>query len=69
MKNKARQGAASSKYKNVQKIIHKDGHVRWEAKLPNTAKVFDTERDAALCIDKNLISRHKEPVNILKRKI
>ena len=68
MKDRARQGADSSNYKNVQKVIHKDGTVRWEAKLPRTAKIFDTEREAALCIDKNLISRDKEPVNILKRK-
>ena len=64
----ARQGKESSKYKNVHKIIQKDGGVRWAAKLPRTEKYFDTEREAAICIDMSRIRKGKEPCNILKRK-
>ena len=65
----ARQGKESSKYKNVHKIIQKDGSIRWSAKLSRTEKYFDTEREAAICIDMSRINKGKEPYNILKRKV
>ena len=40
------------------------GNYFWSGK----SKVFETEREAALYVDKNLIEKGKKPVNILKPK-
>ena len=40
----------------------------WLAKVGNYHKRFNTERDAALAVDKNLLSKGKKPVNILIKK-
>jgi hypothetical protein len=57
----------SKTYKYVQK--YKEGaKIKWLGKVFNTGKTFDEERKAALYVDKVLLSKGKEPVNILVRK-
>lgn len=58
----------SSKYKYVGKFICEKGVIKWRTILSSTGFSFDTEREAAICVDKILIARRKEPVNILVRK-
>jgi uncharacterized protein YlxP (DUF503 family) len=56
-----------SKYKYVVKIQKTDGTYVYQMSVLGVCMVFDTEREAALKVDKMLISKGKEPVNILKR--
>lgn len=57
-----------SKYKYVQNL-KKDGKDVWCVNMPGVSKAkFDTERQAAIVVDKLLIGKGKEPVNILVRK-
>jgi hypothetical protein len=59
----------ASQYKYVLKYIDPNGDVHWAFKFSNTTAVeVESEREAALRVDKALIGRGKEPVNILKRK-
>jgi hypothetical protein len=55
-------------YKYVQHVQF-GTNMLWRAELPQYkyVKVFDTERAAALAVDKKLIELKKEPINILKR--
>ena len=57
----------SKKYKYVQKYKLGD-EIRWLGKVLRTGKTFENERDAALYVDKVLLNKGKEPVNILIRK-
>lgn len=63
----------SDKYKYVV-LYSVNGVERWKAYVPGYKerprwqKFFDTEREAAIGVDKHLIRFGKEPVNILKRK-
>lgn len=43
--------------------------LRWKASVPRIKAFcyFDTEREAAIYVDKKLILAGKEPINILKR--
>ena len=50
-----------SKYKMGAKIL-------WLGKVLRTGKTFDTEREAALYVDKVLLNKGKKPVNILVAK-
>ena len=57
-----------SKYKYV-KYIECNSHSYWALNYPRvTKKSYPTERDAAIAIDKILISKGKKPVNILVHK-
>ena len=58
----------SKLYKYVQEVQFGKNKL-WRAELPkyNYVKVCDTERAAALAVDKKLIELKKEPINILKR--
>lgn len=58
----------SEKYKYVTLYEAKDKSPRWRAQIFGSGKIFDTEREAAICIDKKLIDKGKEPVNILIKK-
>jgi hypothetical protein len=59
---------SSSQYKYIKKCEWND-KVYWQLNYPNVSmKGYDTEREAAIAIDKILISKGKEPVNILVRK-
>lgn len=49
------------KYKEV--IYYRAGLAKYK-----WAKYFNNEREAAIAVDKKLIEKGKEPVNILKRK-
>lgn len=40
----------------------------YKAQYKNTNKKCDTDREAAICVDKWLIKQGKEPINILKKK-
>ena len=66
-KNKSNQ----SKYKYVYKT-NKYGFKKWIFKIfrngVSTSKTFDNERDAALAVDKWLLNRGEEAVNILVKK-
>jgi hypothetical protein len=47
----------------------KDGKEHWHVQMNGIGRdKFPTERDAAIAVDKLLISKGKEPINILKRK-
>ena len=63
----------STKYKYVSLYkSRKTGETIWQGCIDNIGKVFKGltgEHDAALFIDKHLISLGKEPVNILKHKL
>ena len=56
-----------SKYKYVSQI-ETAGNVWWRGVIYGNGKSFKTEREAAIYIDKRLIEKGKEPVNILVRK-
>ena len=70
--------AKTSKYKNVShtspsgSVARIRGGKWWNAEVYRGGSVmkqrFNTEREAALCVDKYLISIGEEPVNILARK-
>jgi hypothetical protein len=58
----------STKYKHVLKTEVND-NVYWRVNITGVSKIgYKTEREAALVVDKYLISKGKEPVNILVRK-
>jgi hypothetical protein len=58
-----------SKYKYVSLEWDSNGKERWIINIQGNRKPFDTEREAAIAVDKKLISIGKEPVNILIRKL
>lgn len=65
----------TSNYKGVSFIAKKGGktYSKWQAQVyvsqgVQSKSYHDEERDAALAVDKKLISIGKDPVNILKRK-
>lgn len=65
----------TTEYKHVYKIIA-NGKIKYQisilrdrtGKLSYTRKNFDDIREAAIAVDKYLIGKGLEPVNILKRK-
>ncbi len=59
--------SGKSIYKYVLQIMKTDGTYAYQISVCGVCMVFDTEREAALKVDKVLISKGKEPVNILKR--
>lgn len=59
----------SENYKYVQLYESKDKKQRWRAAIYGNAIYFDTEREAAICIDKRLINNGKNPLNILIKKL
>ena len=58
---------AKSKYKYVSQI-ETAGVKWWRGAIYGSGKNFKTERKAAIYVDKRLIEKGKEPVNILVRK-
>jgi len=59
----------SKKYKSVNLYIQKDGKERWRVERCRNGAYYDTEREAAIEVDKKLIEKGKKPVNILIPKI
>jgi len=57
-----------SKYKYVVLEWDSNGNEKWIANIFGNRKPYNTEREAAISIDKQLINKGKEPVNILVRK-
>ena len=59
-----------SKYKHVQGLQNdKSDKVYWVIHKKGVGKNhFNTEREAAIAVDKMLIRKGEEPVNVLKRK-
>lgn len=58
----------SSSYKRVELRVAKDGTERWIARMLNqNSRTFDTEREAAIAVDKDHILNGKDPVNLLKK--
>lgn len=59
----------STKYKHVSKKSGTSGLITFVGYVLGSRKQdFKTEREAAIWVDKMLISKGKDPVNILKRK-
>ncbi len=57
-----------SKYKHVIKELKND-LIRWKINVKGySQKRYKTEREAAISVDKIMIKKGKEPVNILVRK-
>ena len=58
------------KYKNVYSYKMPDGSVKHQSYISKYRwyKYHETERQAAIAVDKYLLSKVKEPVNILVRK-
>ena len=68
MAQKCIKDTKSTKYKHVLKTEVND-KVYWRVIISGVSKIgYKTEREAALVVDKYLISKGKEPVNILVRK-
>jgi hypothetical protein len=67
-KGKAVKQINKSKYKGVSEYATTRENTVWLGQLGLKKKMFDTEREAALFVDKKLIEKGKEPVNILVRK-
>ena len=58
-----------SAYKYVRKRIDPNGDIHWFMCLDGTsAKEYDTEREAAIAVDKALLNQGRQPVNILVKK-
>lgn len=57
-----------SKYKYVVLEWDSKGNEKWIAGIFGNRKPYNTEREAAIAVDKRLIEKGKEPVNILVRK-
>lgn len=68
MAQKTIKDTKSKLYKYVLKTEVND-NVYWRVNITGVSKIgYKTEREAALVVDKYLISKGKEPVNILVRK-
>jgi hypothetical protein len=68
MPQKTIKSIKSTKYKYVERTEVND-KVYWRVTMRGVSKIgYDTEREAALVVDKYLLRKGKEPVNILKRK-
>jgi hypothetical protein len=60
------------KYKRVFPYVsvnNPHGPIIWIAKIFGSCEFYDNERDAAIYVDKALIKRGKEPINILKKRV
>lgn len=62
---------SGSRFKYVSRVSA-SGKLYWKAAIYSRGKVvnsklFATEREAAICVDKHFINQGKEPVNVLKR--
>jgi hypothetical protein len=68
-KGKAVKMLSKSKYKYVYIYRTDSGGLIYQAKVGLKQKMFYSEREAALFVDKALIEKEKEPINILIRKI
>ncbi len=59
-------------YKNVYICLYNGKQTRYMAQISlkgsKIQKLFDIEKEAAICVDKFLIKNGKEPVNILTKK-
>jgi hypothetical protein len=68
MAQKCIKDTKSKIYKHVSKTEVND-NIYWRVMMTGVSRIgYKTEREAALVVDKYLISKGKEPVNILKRK-
>lgn len=60
-----------TQYRGVKKVLGVNGEIKYQARGTVTGypykMLFDTERDAALHVDKMRIQSGKKPVNILKK--
>lgn len=63
-------------YKKVYRIVYSTGTVKWKAihqitlatRKISKAAYFDTEREAAISVDKFLLKHNKNAINILIKK-
>ena len=59
-----------SQYMHVRGLQYTDGTIKWYTAIYRVYTLsFDTEREAAIAVDKYFINKGKEPKNILKRKL
>jgi hypothetical protein len=68
MENSLKYIKKSDNYKNVYKLLYRGKYIKWRGITHNKRKYFDTEREAAIFVDKALIELGKNPINILVRK-
>ena len=66
--NNHRYQKKSNKYKYVYKVLDAKGNILWSVILYGKTTDFEDERQAAIFVDKELIKRKKDPVNIFVRK-
>ena len=59
--------SGKSIYKYVIQIMKVDGTYAYQMSVLGVCRIFETEKEAALFVDKVLILKGKKPVNILKR--
>jgi hypothetical protein len=57
----------SKKYKFVAEYIGERGKSIWKTD-PKSSTFYETEREAAVAVDKRLIYKGKEPINVLVKK-
>ena len=68
MAQKTIKSTPSTTYKNVEKTEVND-KVYYRVVIRGVSKIgYKTEKEAAIAVDKYLIRKGKEPVNVLKRK-
>ena len=58
-----------SKFKYVSKMLQGGKRIVYAAKVLKSFKTFDSERAAAIFVDKVLICSGRNPVNVLKPKV
>jgi len=58
----------SDKYSYVCKYEDRHGNILWQGKRYKNAPMVDSERKAAINVDKQLLAKGKEPINVLVRK-
>lgn len=62
----------SKSFKNVRRVLLRDNRVYFLADISVKGKrlqaYYETEREAAIAVDKVLINAQKPPVNVLKKK-
>lgn len=58
----------SEKYKYVGKYVDRKGNVLWQGKRYTNGKMVESERQAAINVDIQLLNEGKNPINVLIKK-
>jgi len=68
MASKYKYLGTSDKYSYVCKYQNSNGEIIWQGKRFKNGSMVKSEREAGLNVDKQLIAKGLEPINILVRK-